>query len=64
MTTTSVPHRAPTGCADNTVGRYSAGQDAFSTDIAGLPPGVPTPTVQLSDGAVFDLRRPGDEADR
>src|SRR5664279_1556715 len=31
-------------------------QDAFSTDITGLPGSVPTPTVQLSDGEVFDLR--------
>ena len=57
MTATSVTeHHAPTGCAHNTVGRESAGQDAFSTDITGLPASVPTPTVQLSDGAVYDLR--------
>ena len=57
MTTTSVTeHHAPTGRAHHTVGHDSAGQDAFSTDITGLPASVPTPTVQLSDGAVFDLR--------
>ena len=57
MTATSVTeHHAPTGCAHNTVGHESAGQDAFSTDITGLPGSVPTPTVQLSDGAVYDLR--------
>jgi len=37
-------------------GHDSAGQDAFSTDITGLPGSVPTPTVELSDGAHFDLR--------
>ena len=57
MTATSVTeHHAPTGCAHDTVGHESAGQDAFSTDIAGLPASVPTPTVELSDGAVYDLR--------
>ena len=57
MTATSVTeHHAPTGLAPNTVGHESAGQDAFSTDITGLPASVPTPTVQLSDGAVYDLR--------
>ena len=57
MTTTSVTQQqAPTGCAHNTVENESATQDAFSTDIAGLPGSVPTPTVELSDGAVFDLR--------
>ena len=57
MTATSVTeHHAPTGPAHNTVGHESAGQDAFSTDITGLPGSVPTPTVQLSDGAVYDLR--------
>ena len=29
--------------------------DAFSSDIRGLPAGVATQTVELSDGAVFDL---------
>ena len=57
MTATSVTeHHAPTGCAHDTVGHDSAGQDAFSTDITGLPGSVPTPTVELSDGAVYDLR--------
>jgi hypothetical protein len=57
MTTPSVTeHEAPVGCAHNTVGYAPAGQDAFSTDITGLPASVPTPTVQLSDGAVFNLR--------
>ena len=57
MTTTSgTEHHAPTGRAHNTVGHESAGQDVFSTDIPGLPAGVPTQTVQLSDGDVFDLR--------
>ena len=57
MTATSVTeHHAPTGRAHNTVRHESAGQDAFSTDIAGLPCSVPTPTVQLSDGAAYDLR--------
>ena len=57
MTATSVTeHHAPTGPAHNTVGRESAGQDAFSTDLTGLPGSVPTPSVQLTDGAVYDLR--------
>ena len=57
MTATSVTeHHAPTGCAHDTVGQHSLGQEAFSTDITGLPTSVPTPTVQLSDGAVYDLR--------
>ena len=57
MTATSVTeHHAPTGRAHDTVGHDSAGQEAFSTDIAGLPASVPTPTVELSDGAVYDLR--------
>ena len=57
MTATPVTeHHVPTGPAHDTVGPDSAGQDAFSTDIAGLPGTVPTPTVQLSDGAVYDLR--------
>src|SRR6478609_8155168 len=30
--------------------------EAFGSDIGGLPGSVPTPTVELSDGAVFDLR--------
>ncbi len=38
------------------VGRVSADHDAFSTDITGLPAGVPTTTVRLSDGDVYDLR--------
>jgi len=57
MTTTSVTeHDAPTGCAQHTLGPGAAGQDAFSADITGLPASVPTTSVQLSDGAVFDLR--------
>jgi FtsP/CotA-like multicopper oxidase with cupredoxin domain len=57
MTATSVTeHHAPTGCAHDTVGHDSAGPEAFSTDIAGLAGSVPTPTVELSDGAVYDLR--------
>ena len=57
MRATSVTeHHAPTGAAHNTVGRESARQDAFSTDITGLPGSVPTPSVQLTDGAVYDLR--------
>src|SRR6476661_3988777 len=57
MTATSVTeHHAPTGRAHDTVGQHSAGQDAFSTDIAGLPGSVPTPTAALSDAAVYDLR--------
>ena len=57
MTTTSATeHEGPTGCAHHADGHEPAGQDAFSIDITGLPASVPTPTVQLSDGAVFDLR--------
>ena len=57
MTATPVTeHHAPTGCAHDTVGHDSAGQEAFSTDITGLPGSAPTPTVELSDGAVYDLR--------
>ena len=57
MTTTSVTeHQTPTGCAHNTDRQGASGQDAFSTDITGLRAGVPTETVDLSDGAVFDLR--------
>jgi len=57
MTATSVTeHHAPTGCAHDTAGHDSAGQEAFSTDIAGLPGSVPSPSVQLTGGAVYDLR--------
>jgi FtsP/CotA-like multicopper oxidase with cupredoxin domain len=57
MTATSVTeHHAPTGCAHDTVGQHLAGQEAFSTDTTGLPGSAPTPTVELSDGAVYDLR--------
>ena len=56
MTATSVTeHQTPSGHAD-AAGHDPAGSDAFSTDTAGLPASVPTPAVQLSDGAVFDLR--------
>ena len=57
MTTISgAAHDAQADDAHTTVGHESAGQDAFSTDITGLPAGVPTETVHLSDGDVFDLR--------
>ena len=57
MTATSVTeHHAPTGLGSKTVGHESAGQELFSTDITGLPASVPTPTVQLPGGAVYDLR--------
>jgi FtsP/CotA-like multicopper oxidase with cupredoxin domain len=57
MTATSVTeHHAPTGCAHDTDGHDSAGQEAFSTAITGLPACVPTPTIELFDGAAFDLR--------
>jgi hypothetical protein len=57
MTITSATEiDSPTGRSQCEVGREPAGQDAFSTDIAGLPGSVPTPTVQLSDGDVYDLR--------
>src|SRR5580765_6451695 len=57
MTATPVTeHHAPTGCAHDTVGHDSAGQEAFSTDITDLPGSAPTPTVELSDGDVYDLR--------
>jgi FtsP/CotA-like multicopper oxidase with cupredoxin domain len=39
-----------------TLGHEPTGQDGFSTDITGLPASVPTETVQLSEGAVYDLR--------
>ena len=55
-TTSATEHDSPTGRSPSGVGRESAEQDAFSTDIADLPAGIPTPTVQLADGAVFDLR--------
>ena len=56
MTATSATeHHAPIGRAHDTGGHETAGQDAFSTDITGLSDGVPTPTVELSDGAVYDL---------
>jgi FtsP/CotA-like multicopper oxidase with cupredoxin domain len=57
MTATSVTElHAPIGRAQNTVEYQAAGQDAFSTDITGLPADLPTETVDLSDGAAFDLR--------
>lgn len=57
MTTISgTAHDAPADYAHNTSGHQSAGQDVFSTDTTGLPAGVPTETVDLSDGDVFDLR--------
>jgi FtsP/CotA-like multicopper oxidase with cupredoxin domain len=57
MTTISgTAHDAPADYAHNTVGQDAAGQDVFSTDTTGLPAGVPTETVDLSDGDVFDLR--------
>ncbi|MGS0684279.1 multicopper oxidase domain-containing protein [Nakamurella sp. GG22] len=57
MTTTSATeHDSPTGCSHSGVGRESSGQDAFSADITGLPGSGPTPTVQLADGAVYELR--------
>src|SRR4051794_24036696 len=54
--TSVTQHHTQTRSAHDTVGHESAGPDAFSTDIAGLPGTVPTPSVQLFDGAVYDLR--------
>ena len=49
-----------TSCADRPgprrLGTNQPGRELFSTDITGLPGNVPTPTVQLPDGAVYDLR--------
>ena len=57
MTTTSATeHDSPTGRSPSGFGCESAGKDAFSTYIAGLPGSVATETVQLPDGAIFDLR--------
>ena len=39
----------------DTTGHEEHGEDVFSTDIVGLPAGVPTPTVELSDGDIIDL---------
>ena len=57
MNATSVTeHHAPTGGAQDTVRQHPTGQEAFSTDIGGLPGSVPTPTAQLPGGAVYELR--------
>src|SRR6478735_11742307 len=56
MNATSVTeHHARTGGAQDTVRQHPPGQEAFSTDIGGLPGSVPTPTAQLAGGAVYDL---------
>ena len=48
---------APTGCGHEMVGGHdSAGQDAFSTDITGLPGSSTVGVGTLPGGAHFDLR--------